>query len=129
MPRMQDTRDTPPMSVPPTGQPVLEARGISKAYGAVQALRGVDFQLFPAEVVGIVGDNGAGKSTFIKILSGAETPDNGQVLVDGKPVHFHSPIDARRTGIETVYQDLAVVPLLDIESNLFLGRELTVQGP
>jgi fructose transport system ATP-binding protein len=110
-------------------QPVLEAHGISKAYGPVQAVRGVDFALYPAEVVGIVGDNGAGKSTFIKILSGAVIPDAGTIRVDGQPVHFHSPIDARRAGIETVYQDLAVVPLMDIEANLFLGREMLVPGP
>ncbi len=112
----------------PVGRPVLEARGITKAYGAVQALRGVSFVLYPAEVVGIMGDNGAGKSTFIKALSGAIVPDAGEIYVDGQPVHFRKPIDARKSGIETVYQDLAVVPLMDIESNLFLGREVTGSG-
>jgi fructose transport system ATP-binding protein len=111
------------------GAPVLEAFGISKAFGPVQALRGVDFALFPAEVVGIVGDNGAGKSTFIKILAGALTPDAGRIAIDGRAVTFHNPLDARRAGIETVYQDLAVVPLLDIAANLFLGREEIVGGP
>jgi fructose transport system ATP-binding protein len=111
------------------GAPVLEAHGISKAYGPVQALRGIDFTLYPAEVVGIVGDNGAGKSTFIKILSGAVTPDTGQLAIDGRAVTFHNPLDARRAGLETVYQDLAVVPLLDIGANLFLGREETYAGP
>jgi fructose transport system ATP-binding protein len=109
--------------------PVLEARGLSKAFGPVQALIGVNFSLNPAEVVGIVGDNGAGKSTFIKILAGAVTPDAGRIAVDGRVVTFHDPLDARRAGIETVYQDLAVVPLLDIAANLFLGREEIITGP
>jgi fructose transport system ATP-binding protein len=128
---MQQVEDvsTSGLSGATLGAPVLEAHGISKAYGPVQALRGIDFALFPAEVVGIVGDNGAGKSTFIKILAGAVTPDAGSIAIDGKPVTFHSPLDARRAGIETVYQDLAVVPLLDIASNLFLGREEIVGGP
>jgi fructose transport system ATP-binding protein len=108
---------------------VLSARNISKAFGPVRALHAVDFDLFSGEVVGIVGDNGAGKSTFIKVLAGALSPDTGAVFVDGKQVHFHNPIDARQAGIETVYQELAVISLLDIESNLFLGREITAGGP
>jgi fructose transport system ATP-binding protein len=111
------------------GGVIVEAHGITKSYGPVQALRGVDFSLYPAEVVAIVGDNGAGKSTFIKVLSGAVIPDSGTIAIDGLPVRFHSPIDARRAGIETVYQDLAVIPLLDIEANLFLGREVVMPGP
>ena len=127
---MQQTQDAvTPTRAAGRPAPVLEAHGISKAYGPVQALRGVDFALYPAEVVAIVGDNGAGKSTFIKTLSGAELPDAGRIAVDGRPVHFGSPIEARRAGIETVYQDLAVVSLLDIEANLFLGRELVLPGP
>jgi fructose transport system ATP-binding protein len=110
-------------------QPILEAHGISKAYGHVQALRNVDLELLPGEVLGLVGDNGAGKSTLIKILSGALQPDEGEIRVDGKPVSLHSPVDARRYGIETVYQDLAVVPMLDIAENLFLGREERLAGP
>ncbi len=119
---------TPTMAAGSAG-PVLEARGISKSFGPVQALRDVDFALYPGEVVGIVGDNGAGKSTLIKIISGALAADAGTIAIDGQVVRFHSPLDARHAGIETVYQDLAVVPLMDIESNLFLGREEVVSGP
>lgn len=109
--------------------PVLEAHGLVKRYGHVTALDGVDFELLPGEILAVIGDNGAGKSTLIKALSGALIPDAGQILLDGKPVHFHSPLDARRAGIETVYQDLAVAPALDIASNLFLGREIRRKGP
>jgi fructose transport system ATP-binding protein len=104
--------------------PILEARGLVKSYGHVLALRGADLELYPQEILAIIGDNGAGKSTLIKALSGAIQPDEGEILLDGAPVHFRSPGDARRTGIETVYQDLAVAPALDIASNIFLGREL-----
>jgi fructose transport system ATP-binding protein len=110
-------------------QPVLEARGLVKRYGHVTALAGCDFELLPGEILAVIGDNGAGKSSLIKALSGALTPDSGQLLLDGKPVRFHGPADARRAGIETVYQDLAVAPALDIASNLFLGRELRRRGP
>jgi fructose transport system ATP-binding protein len=128
---MQQTQDAPTPGIPASGlaAPVLEAHDISKAFGPVHALFGINFALNPAEVVGIVGDNGAGKSTFIKILAGALTPDTGRIAIDGRPVTFHNPLDARRAGIETVYQDLAVVPLLDIGANLFLGREETFPGP
>jgi fructose transport system ATP-binding protein len=104
-------------------RPVLEARGLVKRYGHVTALDGADFELFPGEILAVIGDNGAGKSTLIKALSGALIPDEGEILLDGELVHFHSPLDARRAGIETVYQDLAVAPALDIASNMFLGRE------
>jgi len=106
-----------------TGNPVLEARGLVKRYGHVTALDGADFQLLDGEILAVIGDNGAGKSSLIKALSGATIPDEGEILLDGKPVKFHGPIDARRHGIETVYQDLAVAPALDIAENLFLGRE------
>jgi fructose transport system ATP-binding protein len=103
--------------------PVLEARRLTKRYGQVVAMRDADFQLRAHEVLAVIGDNGAGKSTLIKALSGAIVPDEGEILLDGEPVRFHSPLDARRHGIETVYQDLAVSPALDIAENLFLGRE------
>jgi fructose transport system ATP-binding protein len=107
---------------------VLEARGITKRYGHITALEGVDFELRASEVMAVVGDNGAGKSTLIKILCGAVQPDEGEILLDGAPVTFASPLQARLLGIETVYQDLAVAPALDIASNLFLGRELRRPG-
>jgi fructose transport system ATP-binding protein len=110
-------------------QPVLQARGLVKRYGQVVALDGADFELYPGEILAIIGDNGAGKSTLIKALSGALQPDEGEIQLDGEPVHFRSPGDARRVGIETVYQDLAVAPSLDIASNIFLGRELRRSGP
>jgi fructose transport system ATP-binding protein len=103
--------------------PVLEGRGLVKRYGHVVAMAGADFQLLPREVLAVIGDNGAGKSTLIKALSGAIVPDEGEILLDGERVRFHSPLDARRHGIETVYQDLAVAPAMDISENLFLGRE------
>jgi fructose transport system ATP-binding protein len=109
--------------------PILEARGLVKRYGHVTALDGTDFELLAGEILAVIGDNGAGKSTLIKTLSGAIVPDEGDILLDGKLVHFSNPMDARRRGIETVYQDLAVAPALDIASNLYLGRELRRRGP
>ncbi|MFD4669986.1 ATP-binding cassette domain-containing protein [Lentzea sp. NPDC058450] len=103
--------------------PVIEARGLVKRYGRVTAMDGADFDLRPGEVLAVVGDNGAGRSTLIKTLSGAVVPDEGTILLDGEEVRFHGPLDARRAGIETVYQDLALAPALDIATNLFLGRE------
>jgi fructose transport system ATP-binding protein len=108
--------------------PVLAARGLVKRYGNVTALDGADFELYPGEILAVIGDNGAGKSTLIKALSGAIIPDEGEILLDGQLVHFRSPLDARKNGIETVYQDLAVAPALDIAENLFLGRELRRAG-
>src|SRR5918992_304161 len=104
-------------------EPVITARGLTKSYGRVRALRGVDLDLYPGEVLGVIGDNGAGKSTLIKCLTGALVPDAGEILIDGRPVHFKRPQDAREAGIETVYQTLAVAPALDIASNLYLARE------
>jgi fructose transport system ATP-binding protein len=110
-------------------QPILEARGLVKRFGQVVALDGADFELYPDEIVAVIGDNGAGKSTLIKALSGALQPDRGEIRLDGRPVRFRTPGDARSAGIETVYQDLAVAPSLDIASNIFLGREARRRGP
>ncbi|MGL5811033.1 MAG: ATP-binding cassette domain-containing protein [Nocardioides sp.] len=109
--------------------PVLSARGLVKTFGHVVGLDGVDLDLYPGEVLAIIGDNGAGKSTLIKCLTGALGPDAGAVLLDGEPVVFRRPQDARDAGIETVYQTLAVAPALDIASNMFLGRERRRPGP
>jgi ABC-type sugar transport system ATPase subunit len=103
--------------------PLLEARGISKAYGHVQALSGVDFHVAHGETVALVGDNGAGKSTFTKIICGALHPDAGELLLDGEAVSFSSPSDAAERGIAVVYQDLALVDTRDVAANVFLGRE------
>ena len=103
---------------------VMEARGLVKRYGQVVVLDGTDFELRAGEIMAVIGDNGAGKSSLIKALSGATIPDEGEILLDGKPLHFKSPMDARREGIETVYQDLAVAPAMTIAENLFLGREI-----
>jgi len=103
--------------------PVLQARGLVKRFGKVVAIDHADFDLKPGEILGVTGDNGAGKSTMIKILAGALRPDAGEVLMDGRPVHFRSPLDARAAGIETVYQNLALSPALTVAENMFLGRE------
>ena len=104
--------------------PLLEARGLVKHYGSVLALDGASFSAYPGEVVALIGDNGAGKSTLVKTLSGVIRPDAGQILVNGSPASFSSPLDARSYGIETVYQDLALAPDLDAAANLHLGREI-----
>jgi fructose transport system ATP-binding protein len=109
--------------------PILEARGLIKRYGHVTALAGSDFDLMPGEILAVIGDNGAGKSSLIKCLSGAVVPDEGEILLDGTPIQMRTPIDARAYGIETVYQTLAVSPSLDIADNLFLGREPRAAGP
>jgi fructose transport system ATP-binding protein len=108
--------------------PVYQARGLVKRYGRVTALDGADFELYRGEILAIVGDNGAGKSTLIKILSGVIAPDAGELWLDGAHVHLRNPLHARELGIETVYQDLALAPGLDITSNLFLGREERMPG-
>lgn len=107
------------------GDVFLLARGIYKRFGAIQALNGVDFAVRYKEIVGLVGDNGAGKSTLMKILAGALTPDRGEIYIDGKCVNISSPHDARRYGIEMVYQDLALAGNLDAPANIFMGREKT----
>jgi len=106
-------------------KPVIEIKGVKKSFGAVAALKGVDLEFNPGEVLAIVGDNGAGKTTLIKVLSGVCTIDEGSILIDGHPVSIKSPKDAKKLGIETVYQDLALCDNLDIASNVFLGREIT----
>jgi ABC-type sugar transport system ATPase subunit len=111
-----------PMS---TSQPVLQIGGLTKHYGGVKALTDAAFQLMPGEHAAIVGDNGAGKSTFVRLITGAEQPNAGDIRLDGQKVMFDSPLDARQQGIETVYQTLALAEDLDVPANIFLGRELT----
>jgi ABC-type sugar transport system ATPase subunit len=110
---------------PPTGHPLLELRNISKNFGPVQALQGVNLVLPEGQVTALAGDNGAGKSVLIKTISGIHAPDGGEILWEGHPVHFRAPRDAAALGIETVYQDLALCDNLDIVQNMFLGRERT----
>ncbi len=109
-------------------EPILEAKGLVKRYGKVVALDDCDFELQPGEVLGVIGDNGAGKTTLIKALSGAVTPDRGEIYLNGDPVRFSTPIEARVAGIETVYQTLAMSPALAIADNMFMGRELRKAG-
>jgi fructose transport system ATP-binding protein len=109
--------------------PVLEARNLWKYYGRVAAVRGADFDLRPNEILAVIGDNGAGKSSLINCLSGAAVPDEGEIFIDGSPVRFRNPQQAKDAGIETVFQTLAVAPALDIASNMFLGREIRRRGP
>jgi ABC-type sugar transport system ATPase subunit len=108
-----------------TTQPVLRIHGLTKHYGGVKALTDANFHLMPGEHAAIVGDNGAGKSTFVRLITGVEQPNNGQISLDGQAVHLHSPLDARDKGIETVYQTLALAEDLDVPANIFLGREIT----
>jgi len=116
------------MSTQPTTPLAMQATGLTKRYGHVVALDGADFELAKGEILAVVGDNGAGKSSLIKVLTGATIPDAGTVFVDGAEVHFKNPLSARLAGIETVYQELAVATQLNIAQNLFLGRELRKPG-
>jgi fructose transport system ATP-binding protein len=109
--------------------PVLTARGLMKRYGTVVAMNNCDFDMYPGEITAVIGDNGAGKSTLIKALSGAVIPDHGEIRLDGQVLNFKSPEDARKMGIETVYQNLALSPALSIADNMFLGREIRKGGP
>jgi fructose transport system ATP-binding protein len=109
-------------------EPILKARGLIKRYGRVTALNNCDFDLYPAEILAVIGDNGAGKSSLIKALAGAVKPDEGEIKLDGKVVNFKTPIDAREAGIECVYQNLALSPALSIADNMFLGREVRKPG-
>jgi fructose transport system ATP-binding protein len=110
-------------------EPILTTRGLVKRYGRVTALDHADFDLYPGEILAVIGDNGAGKSTLIKAICGAVTPDEGEIKLDGKPVQFAGPMQAREAGIETVYQNLALSPALSISDNMFLGREVRKPGP
>jgi fructose transport system ATP-binding protein len=109
-------------------EPILKARGLVKRYGRVVALDHCDFDLMPGEILAVIGDNGAGKSSLIKAISGAVQPDAGTVTLEGKEIQFASPIDARHAGIETVYQTLAMSPALSIADNMFMGREIRKPG-
>jgi fructose transport system ATP-binding protein len=109
-------------------EPILQGKNLVKRYGRVTALDHCDFDLYPGEILAVIGDNGAGKSTLIKAVSGAVVPDEGEVLLEGRQVHFSSPLDARQHGIETVYQQLAMSPALSIADNMFMGREIRKPG-
>ncbi len=109
-------------------EPILKAKGLTKRYGKVTALNDCDFELYPGEILAVIGDNGAGKSTLIKAISGAVVPDEGQIWLDGQEIAFKTPIEARAAGIETVYQTLAMSPALSIADNMFMGRELRAPG-
>ena len=109
-------------------QPLLEVRGLVKRYGRVTALDHADFDLLPNEILAVIGDNGAGKSTLIKAISGAVRPDSGTIKLAGEEVNFHSPMEAKLAGIETVYQNLALSPSLSIADNMFMGREIRKPG-
>lgn len=112
----------------PAETPVLSAHSLTKHYGQVIAIDGADFELLPGEILAVIGDNGAGKSTLIKALSGAVIPDSGEIFLNGEQVHFRTPLEARRHGIETVHQSLAVAPALNIVDNMFMGREIRKKG-
>jgi fructose transport system ATP-binding protein len=115
-------------ALPPSRDTILTARGLVKRYGRVTALDHADFDLYPGEILAVIGDNGAGKSSLIKAICGAVIPDEGEIKLDGKTLHFKSPMEARDAGIETVYQNLALSPALSIGDNMFLGREIRRQG-
>lgn len=109
-------------------EPILKGRGIVKRYGKVTAINGSDFDLMPGEILAVIGDNGAGKSSIVKALCGAVIPDEGEIWLEGQKINFTSPIDAREAGIDTVYQTLAMSPALSIADNMFMGRELRRPG-
>ena len=123
------TPSTPPAQAPPrTGTPILEARGLSRSFGHVRALNNADFDIYPGEVVALIGDNGAGKSTMVKALTGNLELDSGELFFEGKPVTITSPEQASAMGMEVVYQDLALAPHLNPVQNMFLGREIPRKG-
>jgi D-xylose transport system ATP-binding protein len=119
----------PDMTATATSTPLLELRGVSKSFGAVQALTGVDFDVHAGEVVGLVGDNGAGKSTLVKVMSGIHVPDDGAYLFEGRERNVSGPNDPSGFGVATVYQDLALCDNLDVVANLFIGNEVVSKGP
>ena len=123
------SNDSPTSKSTSASASILQARGLVKRYGRVVALDNADFDLLPGEILAVIGDNGAGKSSLIRALSGAMMPDAGEIRLNGQKVTFHSPLDARGAGIETVYQTLALSPSLSIADNMFLGRELRRSGP
>ncbi len=116
------------MTATTNAQPIVQAKNLNKSFGRVIGLNDCPFELFPGEDLAVVGDNGAGKSTLIKCLSGAHSPDSGEMYIDGEQVQFKSTNDSRAKGVETVYQTLAVAPVLDISENLYLGREIRKKG-
>ncbi len=123
------TPSTPlPQAPPKTGTPILEARGLSRSFGYVRALNNADFDIYPGEVVALIGDNGAGKSTIVKALTGNLELDSGELFFEGKPVTITSPEQASAMGMEVVYQDLALAPHLNPVQNMFLGREIPRKG-
>jgi D-xylose transport system ATP-binding protein len=124
-----DTATVEPPAGDSLSEPLLALKGFSKSFGAVEALKEVDFELYAGEVVGLVGDNGAGKSTLIKAVAGVQPPDEGEARFEGQPVRLHSPQDATALGIATVYQDLALAENLDVVANLFLGQEIANGTP
>ena len=117
-----------PKPAAPAREPILTTRNLVKRYGRVTALDHANFDLYPGEVLAVIGDNGAGKTSLIKAICGAVTPDEGEITLEGKPIHFKSPLDARNAGIETVYQNLALSPALSISDNMFMGREIRAKG-
>jgi len=116
------------MTATTTSQPIVQGKDLNKSFGKVIGLSNCQFELYPGEVIAVVGDNGAGKSTLIKCISGAQSVDSGEISVNGQSVAFKSTQDARAHGVETVYQTLAVAPALDIAENLYLGREVRKKG-
>ncbi len=119
---------TQQQTMQPNVEPILSGRGLFKRYGRVTALDNADFDLYPGEILAVIGDNGAGKSSLIKAVSGAIRPDAGEIKLEGQVVNFRSPLEARDAGIETVYQNLALSPALSITDNMFLGREIRKPG-
>ncbi len=117
-----------PIASSPRVEPILTTRNLVKRYGRVTALDHANFDLYPNEILAVIGDNGAGKSTLIKAICGAVTPDEGEIKMNGQVLHFKSPLEARNAGIETVYQNLALSPALSISDNMFMGREIRDQG-